>query len=128
MWLRLHKFAAALEGATGIALIASPPIVADLLLGHTVAGVGIALGRVAGIGLLSLGIACWPARDGAGLASSRALITYNLLVALYLFRLGIRGSVGILLWPAVTMHSVLAILLLRDGLASTRESVQNGPA
>ncbi len=51
---------AAIEAATGVALIAVPDLVARLLLGTELSGSGIAVARVAGFGLLTLAIACWP--------------------------------------------------------------------
>jgi hypothetical protein len=87
---RLLGFTAAVEGAMGFALMAYPALVTLLLLGHRVSGPGMALGRVAGFALLSLGVACWPAGDAGG-DGHRAMLTYNLLVALYLLRLGIGG-------------------------------------
>jgi hypothetical protein len=110
---QLLSFTAAVEGATGLALMGYPPLVTLLLLGHRVSGPGTALGRVAGFALLSLGLACWPAGDVGGWSPShRAMLTYNLLVALYLLRLGIGGEfVGKLLWPAFVLHAVLTMLL-----------------
>ena len=107
---------AGIEGATGVALMIVPVIVAELLLGQGVSGVGIAVGRVAGIALLSLALACWPGRGDVGgrTAGLRALLCYNLIVTLYLLRIGIGGdSVGILLWPAVTAHAVFTLLFAR---------------
>ena len=41
------------------------------------------------------------------------MLTYSLLVTLYLLYLGIRGEwVGPLLWPAVAVHAVLTMLLV----------------
>ena len=51
---------AAIEAATGVALIVVPDLVARLLLGTDLPGSGIAVARVAGFGLLTLAIACWP--------------------------------------------------------------------
>jgi hypothetical protein len=112
----LLVFAAALEGATGLALVVYPPMITLLLLGDKVSGPGTALGRVAGFALLALGLACWPAGDAVGRRSAghRAMLTYNLLVALYLLRLGIGGEfVGKLLWPAFALHALLTILFTR---------------
>jgi hypothetical protein len=52
-------FAALAEAATGVALIVVPALVARLLLGAELSGVAVVVGRVAGISLLSLGLACW---------------------------------------------------------------------
>ena len=60
---RLLTLTAVIEAATGLALIAVPAVVVRLLLGSEISGAGIPLGRVAGFGLLSLGVACWPSRD-----------------------------------------------------------------
>jgi hypothetical protein len=54
---RLLTLTALIEAAAGLALMAVPSVVARLLLGGEISGAGIPLGRVAGFGLLSLGIA-----------------------------------------------------------------------
>lgn len=103
---KLLTLAAAIEVATGLALMVAPSFVASLLLGEELIGVSIPVARVAGIGLLSLGLACWPAKEWARTAL-RAILTYNLLVTLYLLYLAIRGEwVGLLLWPCscITLH------------------------
>ena len=39
------------------------------------------------------------------------MLTYNFLVTAYLLYLGFSGElVGILLWPAIAIHAVLALL------------------
>ena len=117
---------AAIEAATGIALIAVPELVGRVLLGVGLSDSGIAVGRVAGFALLSLGLACWPTADDATPSAVRALFTYNLLGAVYLGYLRASGEfVAFLLWPACALHAVLAVLLARPALgrpsaASTR--------
>lgn len=107
-------FAALAEIATGIALLVVPSLVARLLLGTEVTGVAVAVGRVAGMGLLSLGIACWPGKEPTRTALG-GMTTYGLLVTLYLSYLGTRGEwVGPLLWPAVALHAMLTILLAHE--------------
>jgi len=113
---KLLALAAAIEAATGLALVINPPLLSYLLLGEGISGAGLALSRVAGFALVSLGLACWPGFDSAGANTPalRAMITYNLLATLYLVYLGIGGGlVGSLLWPAVMIHAVLTILLAR---------------
>jgi hypothetical protein len=115
---RLLTVAAVLEAATGLALLLAPSFVARLLLGDSVSGTGTAVGRVAGCALVSLGIACWPSRNAASRRSAAltAMLTYNLLVSCYLMLLGLGGQrVGVLLWPAVAIHGLLALLLVRAG-------------
>ena len=57
---RLLAFTALIEAAAGLALMAAPAVAVRLLLGGKISGASIPLGRVAGLSLLSLGIACWP--------------------------------------------------------------------
>lgn len=117
----LLAVAVVIEAATGLALMIHPSLVTRLLLSDGVSGAGVALGRVAGFALLSLGLACWPGLESAGANTPalRALLTYNLLVTLYLAYLGIGGRfVGSLLWPAVVIHAVLTLLLARAWLAA----------
>lgn len=110
---RLLALAAAVEAATGLALMADPSFVAQLLLGAELSGAAVAVGRVAGIGLAALGLACWPGTVDTA-RPRRALLTFNVLVTLYLLFLGLRGEwVGRLLWPAVVLHAVLTVLLAR---------------
>ena len=111
----LLALAAAIEGATGITLIVSPPFVAWLLLRADVPGAGVHLGRVGGFGLLAFAIACWPSTENAGsrthVQALRAMLIYNLLATAYLAYLRIRpGFSGILLWPVIVLHAVLALL------------------
>jgi hypothetical protein len=122
MALWLLSVAAAIEAATGVALIISPHAVASLLLGANLAGAGIAVGRVAGIALLSLGLVCWTARQDANKTAVLAgMLTYNLLVTAYLMYLGFGGElVGILLWPAITIHAVLTLLFAYVGFDHQR--------
>ena len=106
-------FAAVGEAATGLALLIVPSLVGQLLLGEELTGVAIPVARVAGISLISLGIACWPATALVG------MLTYCAVVTLYLAYLGFAGVLtGVLLWPAVALHVVLTILLGRAWLAT----------
>ena len=85
-----------------------------MLLDAEVSGAGTLLGRCFGIALLALGVACWPGRQRAesGSPAFRAMLTYNVLIALYLAYLGTVGHLGLLLWPAVALHAVVALLLV----------------
>ena len=68
--------------------------------------------RFAGIALIRLGVACWP--NGSARWPFYGMLTYSTLAALYLVYVGVRGEgVGVLLWPAVVIHVILVILLIR---------------
>ena len=106
-------FAAVAEVATGLALLIVPSLVARLLLGDELTGIAVPVGRVAGIALIALGIACWPGPPLVG------MLIYSAAVTLYLAYLGFAGGLaGVLLWPAVAFHVVLSFLLGRDWLAT----------
>jgi hypothetical protein len=121
---KLLTFAAVAEAATGLALGVVPALVGRLLLGAELSGVGVVVGRVAGIALIALGVACWPGRTALC-----GMLTYNVLTTLYLLYLGIRGQwVGSLLWPVVLLHAVITILLLRAWLMSPKTDGQNSHA
>jgi len=110
----LVRLSSAIEAATGVALIAVPEFVARLLLGVGLSSSGVAVARVAGFALLSLGLACWPTADDATPSAVRALFAYNLLAALYLGYLRASGEfIAFLLWPACALHAVLALLFAR---------------
>ena len=103
------------EGLTGFALLVSPLIMVKLLFGVQIAGIGIVVGRVAGIALIALGLACWPNRQRteSGSSASLAMLAYSVLIAPYLTYLGTAGHLGgLLLWPAVVLHAVVALLLV----------------
>ena len=114
---KLVALNASIEATTGVALIVDPGCVVRVLLGDRPSDSGIAVGRVAGLGLLSLGLASWPSEDNATVHATRALFIYNLLTALYLgyLRIG-RGVSGYLLSPAFGLHVFLTLLLARPVL------------
>ena len=94
------------EIGTGLALLMFPSLVGRLLLGEEFTSVAVLVARVLGIALIALGVACWPGPPRVG------MLIYSGAVALYLGYLGIAGGVsGILLWPAVVLHVILAALL-----------------
>ena len=105
-------FAAVGEAGTGLALLIVPALVGRLLLSEELTGSAIPVARVAGLALIALGVACWPGPARAG------MLLYSAAVTLYLACIGFAGGLtGILLWPAVILHAILTVLLIR---ASTR--------
>jgi hypothetical protein len=110
----LVRVSAVIEVATGVALIVVPDLVAQVLLSASLTGTGVAVGRLCGIGLLSLGLAGWPSGESVPVPAMRGLFAYNLLAAFYLGYLRVGGGfVSYLLWPACILHAVLALLMAR---------------
>jgi len=110
---KVLAFAAIVEAGTGLALTVAPALVVFLLVGAELSGVGVVLGRCFGITLVALGLACWPRGPRAGGSPAfRGMLTYNVLIALYLAYLGTSGQGrGFLLWPAAALHAAVALLL-----------------
>ena len=74
---RILMFAAIAEIATGVALVFAPMLVVKLLLGVYAPWTSLSIGRVTGVAVLSLGIACWP---GGGLDRPRPAAWRGMLV------------------------------------------------
>ena len=122
--MKLLAIAALAEAATGLALLLVPSLVGQLLLGAELTGASVPVGRVLGIALIALGIACWP-----GTTALCGMLTYSALATVFLAYVGIRGHwVGPLLWPAAGLHAVIAILLGRAWLMSPKTAGRNNDA
>lgn len=107
--------AAIVEAGTGLAMVVVPSLMGQLLLGEQLSGIAVTVARVAGIALMSLGLACWPGPPLLG------MLSYSGLVTLYLAYLGLTGgSTGVLLWPAFVLHLVMTVLLARDAMRFKR--------
>jgi len=106
---------AALEAATGAALVARPSLPVSLLLGSTLdSPAAQALGRVAGAALVAIGLACWKARNDGGSPAGRglvcALLLYNVATVGILAAYGIGPAPSAIgLWPGAALHGALAI-------------------
>jgi hypothetical protein len=110
---RLVALACLAEATTGLFVLVEPALFVRLLLGVELASAGLAVARLAGIALLTLAAACWPSRNmpTGRTAGLRAILLYNAVVTPYLALLGVSGLAGWLLWPAVGVHALLAVLL-----------------
>ena len=102
---------AVMEAAAGVGLLMAPTVVIALLLAGPVTNSHVALGRLAGAALLSLGAACWWARTDAGSAASRALVVgmsvYNGAVIAVVLA-GSFGSLGRpILWVVTLVHGAM---------------------
>ena len=114
------------EAGVGLTLLLSPPLVARVLLGVSLeTPAALIVGRIAGAALLSLGAACWlarehePGRARHGLVA--AMLLYNSAAGAVLAHAaaGVKLA-GVLMWPAVALHAALAvwcIACLRSGSA-----------
>ena len=85
------------------------PGAAQLLLGATLdTPAAMTVARVAGAALVSLGVACWLARDD-GRALVVAMLFYNVIAVAILAYAAIGLALsGIGLWPAIALHTALA--------------------
>ncbi|MEZ4412433.1 MAG: hypothetical protein R2910_05570 [Gemmatimonadales bacterium] len=110
------KLSAILEIGTGLALVLIPELVATLLLGAELNAVAVVIARCFGVTLIALGLSCWSSRRTGPTRRwpLRGMFTYNALLAAYLGYLGGAGGFsGPLLWPAVALHAVVAMGLVR---------------
>ena len=103
------------ELATGIVLLAAPALLSQILLGSTLdTAAGLAVARVSGVALVSLGLACWfGSRDThsrACVGIVTAMLVYNLGVFMLLVSLRYgAGMTGIGLLPVSALHVALAV-------------------
>jgi hypothetical protein len=110
----LLKITAFIEVLTGIALVFLPNVVAQLLLGEALDGAGLAVAPLAGIALFTLAVIAWAGRNAPARSPAlAAMLTYNMLAAIYLAMLFLKGTfAGPLLLPAVVLHALLGLLLV----------------
>lgn len=115
----LFNVSAAVEALVGVALMLSPALVVGLLLGEGPGPTGTAVARVAGIALLSLGVAAWQGRQEAPHHAPRAgICLYNVGVAALLMMVGTFGGIsGPLLWPVAALHGLVGVAMLWTILA-----------
>ncbi len=110
----LFNASAIVEVLTGLAMLAAPLFVIGLLLGDGLGPIGVAVARVLGIGLLSVGVAGWesPGQDSR-LAPRAGLCIYNVGAAIVFVILGTTGGMNApLLWPVVGLHGLIGALML----------------
>jgi hypothetical protein len=111
----LFATTAVIEAGAGLALLGVPSAASNLLLGTPLeAFAAFTVARIGGAGLFTLGVACWLARGDTHSSAARGLVTamvvYNLGVALILGAAGVQSlSVGIVLWPAVVLHTGMTV-------------------
>ena len=106
---------ALLEVGIGVALLVSPALTVSILIGAPFDTKGDSVvGRVAGLALFSLAVACWLARNDehsrAAVGLIKSLLLYNVAVVVILAYAGLGlHLLGIGLWPAVVLHAVMSV-------------------
>jgi hypothetical protein len=107
---------AVLEIPTGLALLLAPTLVAEILLRAPLDGTGLAIARIAGGGLLAVGLSCWSARrtptTAAGLGVCRGFLAYNVVACAVLIRAYPPLPGGLAALGAGILHGVVAAALL----------------
>jgi len=106
--------AAWLEIVAGIVFVTAINVVCAVLFAVQPEGVGIVFGRFAGVVLFALGIACLPSRDPTPLGKAAlGLFIFNAGIAMLLAWVGLATNLrGVLLWPVVALHALIAAALL----------------
>jgi hypothetical protein len=119
----LHIVSAVIETGAGVALLVVPALVVRLLFEAEISGAAIPLGRLTGVALLALAVACWLAcgdtksRAARGLVG--AMLVYNIGAVVILGLAGIHSqTTGIALWPAAILHAVMAAWCVRVSIVS----------
>jgi hypothetical protein len=106
------------EASTGLCLLILPAVLFAILLGLDHATVyAIFVGRLAGAALLAIGVASWMARSDTLTPAQRGLLTgiliYDAAASILLaFAGAVLKMIGVLLWPAVALHAILAVWCL----------------
>ena len=120
------------EGSIGLGLLLLPSVPLALLLGLESAAVeAVLVGRIAGAALVAIATASWAAKAEAlnpavfGLLSG--ILIYNTLVLILLvYASALLKMAGVLLWPTVVAHAVLAVwgalLLFRGEIGDSRRA------
>ncbi len=124
--------AAWLEIVVGVTAITALGVMCRLLFAAEPDGVAMPLGRLAGVALLALGIACLPSKSAESSRNALlGLFVYNFGTATLLAWVGVATTLrGALLWPAVLLHVVIAVALLAQLVAGRRvrtPRIESGP-
>jgi hypothetical protein len=94
----LLTLAAAVECLTGVALVTLPGLTISLLLGIQPGEDGSMIGRIAGVALFALGVACWSARAHAPTTAANgtldAMTLYNTGAGALLVAYFVAGKLG----------------------------------
>jgi hypothetical protein len=104
-----------IEVSAGLALLLLPSQATELVFGSPLdTPTALVMGRLAGVALLTLGVACWLGRSedkgrrGNGLAAAMLLYNAAAVALISYARIGL-GLIALVLWPAVLVHAVMAV-------------------
>src|ERR1700693_4292681 len=108
------RTAAWLEILVGVSFIAVLHLPCRLLFAVTPEGLAHLLGRFAGVGLVSLGIACLPSKTtGPQRKAVIGLLVFILAAMMFFVSVGVASTFrGIFLWPAVVLHGAIAVAIV----------------
>ena len=106
------RASAVVELTTGLALLAVPTVVCDVLIGSSPDSGTTLVARILGAALLALGVAGWMAGATPERGLALAFVGYNLITTALLVVGGLNGSAdGSLLWPAAAVHAIASATL-----------------
>ena len=98
----------------------------QLVFGATPEGSGVLFAQFSGIALISLGIACLPSKHTGTLhVAARSLLVFNIAATIFFAWIALATTFrGVVLWPVVILHAVLAIVL---GMSLTTKITKGHP-
>lgn len=105
--------AAWIEIFVGVSFLLALNAQSQLIFGVTTEGSGVHFAQLAGIALISLGIACMPSNHaGTRQIAARSLLVYNIAATIFFAWIALATTLrGVVLWPVVILHTVLSIML-----------------
>jgi hypothetical protein len=106
--------AAWVEIVVGLSFVVAPDVSIRLLFAAAVEGVNVVVARGAGIAFLGLGIVCLSLElAGSYRRAVRGLLAFNVGATITLAWIAATTSFrGVLLWPFIILHAVIAAALL----------------
>src|SRR5579864_2009443 len=108
------KAAAGFEVVVGVIFLTAPDVPCRLLFATRPEGIGIPLGRFAGVALVALGTVCLisGAAEPRRIAA-QSLLVFNVGATIFLAWVAVATAFrGPLLWPGVILHAIISAALL----------------
>ena len=123
---RIFQVTALIESMTGLIFLISPSWLVLILLRTSIdSTIDLLLGRIAGAGLLSIGIACWLThKDEESIAAKglvAAILLYNIIATILLAYVGFNAHQSLpALWAVVIIHLLMAVWCTKIFVAGDR--------